>query len=228
MEYGYIGISRKLFKNWIYPLNQSRKFTEFEAWIEIIRLAYFVCTEKYIQGKVLMIPRGSFDTTVLQLSTIFQWDRRTTEKFLKLLEDQGMITRSKISNSSKACSILSITNYNDYQADVCDICESKLKGTCNMQYCKKKESPEDEVKKFKKPTLQEVQAYCSERNNGIDAETFIDFYESKGWKVGKDTMKDWKASVRTWERKNKKPETKKQKEYVPDQEKIDFYMRLSK
>ena len=54
--------------------------------------------------------------------------------------------------------------------------------------------------RFKKPTLEEVKQYCLERNNGIDAETFIDFYESKGWLVGKTKMKDWKACVRTWER----------------------------
>ena len=55
---------------------------------------------------------------------------------------------------------------------------------------------------FIKPTLQEVKDYCKERNNGIDAQKFIDFYESKGWMVGKNKMKDWKACVRTWERKN--------------------------
>lgn len=57
--------------------------------------------------------------------------------------------------------------------------------------------------KFEKPTLEEVQEYCRERNNNIDAQTFIDFYESKGWKIGKSSMKDWKASVRTWENKEK-------------------------
>lgn len=58
-------------------------------------------------------------------------------------------------------------------------------------------------KSFKKPTLEEVKEYCEERNNNVDAEAFIDFYESKGWKVGKNTMKDWKASIRTWEKNNK-------------------------
>ena len=56
---------------------------------------------------------------------------------------------------------------------------------------------------FVKPSVDEVRAYCKERNNGIDAEAFIDFYESKGWKIGKDSMKDWKASVRNWERSKK-------------------------
>lgn len=56
---------------------------------------------------------------------------------------------------------------------------------------------------FVKPSVEEVKAYCEERNNGIDAEAFIDFYESKGWKIGKDSMKDWKAAVRNWERSKK-------------------------
>lgn len=55
---------------------------------------------------------------------------------------------------------------------------------------------------FVKPSVDEVKAYCEERNNGIDAEAFIDFYESKGWKIGKDSMKDWKAAVRNWERRH--------------------------
>jgi len=57
--------------------------------------------------------------------------------------------------------------------------------------------------KFSKPTLEEVQNYCKERNNNIDAQYFIDYYESNGWKVGKNSMKDWRACIRTWERNNK-------------------------
>ncbi len=63
-------------------------------------------------------------------------------------------------------------------------------------------------KYFLKPTVQNVKDYCSERKNNIDAEAFCDFYESKGWQVGKTKMKDWKASVRTWEKRDKKkPQT---------------------
>lgn len=56
---------------------------------------------------------------------------------------------------------------------------------------------------FVKPTLDEVKNYCLERNNSVDPESFIDFYESKGWLIGKNHMKDWKAAVRTWEKRNK-------------------------
>ena len=62
------------------------------------------------------------------------------------------------------------------------------------------------AKRFTPPTVDEVRAYCQERHNGIDPETFVDFYSSKGWKVGSNPMKDWKAAVRTWEKRNKKTE----------------------
>lgn len=53
--------------------------------------------------------------------------------------------------------------------------------------------------KFEKPSVEEVAAYCRERGNCVDAQAFVDFYESKGWKVGSTAMKDWRAAVRTWE-----------------------------
>ena len=64
----------------------------------------------------------------------------------------------------------------------------------------KKDSP----KRFVPPSIDEVQAYCTERGNGIDAESFIDFYTSKNWYVGKTKMTDWQAAVRTWESRKRK------------------------
>ena len=63
---------------------------------------------------------------------------------------------------------------------------------------------------FTPPTVEEVQEYCFERGNAVDAQSFVDFYTSKGWYVGKTKMKDWKASVRTWE-KNQRQKNKKSK-----------------
>ena len=62
----------------------------------------------------------------------------------------------------------------------------------------------DKSKRFTPPTLEEVKNYCLERNNKVNAENFIDFYSSKGWYIGKNKMKDWKAAVRTWENRDKK------------------------
>jgi len=60
-------------------------------------------------------------------------------------------------------------------------------------------------KRFTPPSLEEVRAYCESRQNGVDPQAFIDFYTSKGWKIGRETMKDWQAAVRTWERREEKP-----------------------
>lgn len=56
------------------------------------------------------------------------------------------------------------------------------------------------IKVFKKPTIEEIKNYCKERNNSIDANNFFDYYEAKGWMIGKNKMKDWRAALRTWER----------------------------
>ena len=65
-------------------------------------------------------------------------------------------------------------------------------------------------KRFEKPTISDIEQYCIERNNNVNAEQFFDYYESNGWKVGKNSMKDWKAAVRTWERSEyRKPNSKK-------------------
>lgn len=59
-----------------------------------------------------------------------------------------------------------------------------------------------EIKRFVPPTMEEVQEYCNQRGNGIDAQHFVDFYETRGWMVGKNKMKEWRAAVRTWEQRN--------------------------
>ena len=70
---------------------------------------------------------------------------------------------------------------------------------------------------FKPPLVDDVKQYCLERGNSVDAEAFVNFYESKGWMVGKNKMKDWKAAVRTWER-NRFSEAKQSKDAIQDWE----------
>lgn len=57
--------------------------------------------------------------------------------------------------------------------------------------------------RFIPPTVAEVAAYCQERRNGIDPQSFVDYYTTSNWMRGKDKIKDWKACVRTWEQKEK-------------------------
>ena len=79
------------------------------------------------------------------------------------------------------------------------------KGTSSPQGEKDEKTEEKKTSRFIKPSVDEIQAYCSERNNGINAQQFYDFYESKGWMIGKNHMKDWRAAVRTWERGRSSP-----------------------
>lgn len=92
----------------------------------------------------------------------------------------------------------------------------QMVATCQPQDSIGKDSIGESVrggkaKRFIPPTVEEVESYCSERGNGIDAQSFIDFYESKGWMIGKNKMKDWKAAVRTWEWSRNKNSTEKSK-----------------
>ena len=65
---------------------------------------------------------------------------------------------------------------------------------------KKKNLPETKERVFKKPSVEDISSYCQERNNNINPEQFYDYYEANGWKINRNPMKDWKATVRNWER----------------------------
>ena len=103
------------------------------------------------------------------------------------------------------------------KTDDADNCEQLQTIADNCEHLSKDEDVDededaDEEKKkrgarFAPPTLSEVKAYCQERTRdghpAVNPEAFYDFYQAKGWKVGKNPMKDWKASVRTWEQREK-------------------------
>ena len=80
--------------------------------------------------------------------------------------------------------------------------ETKLEPNENEKENVNVKDKEKEIKRkrFTPPTTQEVEAYCLEKGYTVDSDRFIDFYESKGWMIGKNQMKDWKAAVRNWNR----------------------------
>lgn len=91
--------------------------------------------------------------------------------------------------------------------DICQSSDSQMSVKCHTEDRLGKDrlgkdSKEEKRKRFTPPTIDEVKSYCSERNNNVDANKFIDYYESNGWMVGRNKMKDWKAAVRSWERNN--------------------------
>lgn len=86
--------------------------------------------------------------------------------------------------------------------------KEKVKEKVKVKDKEKESSSKEELKKesaprFVPPSVDEVAEYCRERGNNVDAQQFVDFYSSKGWKVGKEPMKDWKACVRTWEKRER-------------------------
>ena len=73
----------------------------------------------------------------------------------------------------------------------------------SVSVSKDKEKDKKENRRFTPPSLKEVSEYITEKGYHIDAQSFVDFYTSKGWRVGSSPMKDWKACVRTWARREK-------------------------
>ena len=88
--------------------------------------------------------------------------------------------------------------------EIIDGCQSVAKLATQVKLSKDKLSKEEDTIKIKfiKPTLKEIQRYCEERHNKVSSQRFYDHYESNGWRVGRNPMKDWKAAVRTWEKTN--------------------------
>ena len=160
----------------------------------------------------------------------------TVEKALQIFKELGLI--EVLDNG--AIYMMDIQNFigkSSTEADRQREYYKKIK--CDEDVCKisyMKSTPEIEIEKeieldiekeinntrFKKPTLEQVREYCEERNNNVNPEQFIDFYESKNWMIGKNKMKNWKACVRTWEKNHKlTKEEERQKrieEWLKDEE----------
>lgn len=103
-------------------------------------------------------------------------------------------------NSSRQGTIIQVVKYKDYQITTN---ETTTERPINDQQATTNKNEKKERSIFVPPTVEEVSTYCLERNNDVNAERFVDFYTSKGWVVGKNKMKDWKAAVRGWEKDSK-------------------------
>ena len=133
---------------------------------------------------------------------LYEVSRVSIQKWLKNLEDHNYIKRVNIYRPySKQIEARVITLVNiPSKEKFTDNTNTKVYTNTNLTDSNKKVF-------FKKPKLDEVKDYCILRKNNIDAEAFMDFYESKNFMIGKNKMKDWKAAVRTWERRETKKPT---------------------
>ena len=106
-----------------------------------------------------------------------------------------------------------IAQNNDANAKHCNAIkekERKEKENKENTSLNKEDKKTETAKRFTPPSIDEVQSYVSEKNYSVDAESFVAFYQSKNWFVGKNKMKDWHAAVVTWEKRNKEFPAKKQ------------------
>jgi DNA replication protein DnaD len=204
MNKGYILLHRQIQDCWIWD---DKPFTKGQAWIDLLLLANHSDKKIGFNGKPITIERGQYLTSIRVLAERWGWSNSRTLNYLKLLENDKMIER----DSDRTRTLLTIVNYEVYQ-----VSETPTEHQPNTNRTPAEHEPNETInytindntlnKKrgaFTPPTVEEVRTYCNERHNGIDAEAFVTFYESKGWMIGKNKMKDWKAAVRTWEKRRK-------------------------
>ena len=157
----------------------------------------------YAEITALCNMNGKCTASTEYFCRLYEVSRVSIQKWLKTLEDNNYIKRVNIyRQGSKEILSRVITLVNTP-------CKEKFTDNTNTKvYTNTNLTDSNKKALFKKPKLDEVKNYCILRKNNIDAEAFIDFYESKNWFIGKNKMKDWKACVRTWERREKdKPQT---------------------
>ena len=142
------------------------------------------------------------------MSLRWGWGNEKTLKYLRLLEQLKMIKR----DSNNRRTLLTIENYDVYQNEPnTNRTQTERRPNADpAQTINEKNEKKNNNKRFVKPTVEEVRAYCLEKGLNLDAERFVNYYESKGWVVGKSPMKDWKAAARGWS--SRATETTKQKQ----------------
>ena len=155
----------------------------------------------YAEITALCNMNGKCTASTQYFCRLYEVSRVSIQKWLKILEDNNYIKRVntyKLGSKEIDKRVITLVNIST---------KEKFTDNTNINIINNNITYSNKKALFKKPTLDNVKSYCIERNNNIDAEAFLDFYESKDWKIGKNKMKDWKAAVRTWERREEKPKT---------------------
>ena len=158
-----------------------------------ILLADLISKEEYFRANHLLKDGWFFNTeaNIEADTTLTPYQQRNA---LKILKDKGIVDTKRVGVPAKI-------NYQVNEELVVKFLNNLSLSNCTT--INKNKVIRINNKTFIKPTVEDVKNYCLERKNNINAETFIDFYESKGWKIGRNKMKCWKSSVRTWEKRQK-------------------------
>lgn len=209
---GYIKLHRQIQDCWIWiDENEPERFTRGQAWIDLLLFANHREKKIRYNDGFKIIKRGQFLTSKRKLAERWMWNRRTVDRFFDLLVKDEMVSVEYTTKHT----LVTIINYDNYQSSEVesapqsapqstpqDTPQSTPRSSTNKN--DKNVKNEKNVKNvFKKPSLEEVKAYIEEKGYSIDAERFINYYESNGWMVGRNKMKNWKAAVSNWASKDK-------------------------
>ena len=152
----------------------------------------------YAEITALCNMNGKCTASTEYFCRVYEVSRASIQNWLSLLDKNGYITRVLIyRQGSKEILSRYIKLVDKPSLKMCT-------DNTNINITNTNLTDSNKKVLFKKPTLEEVKNYCILRKNNIEAESFFDFYESKGWQIGKEIMKSWKACVRTWESREKK------------------------
>lgn len=206
---GYVKSYRKTLLSKVWQRPDYWRVFEYLVWeAHHDKKPYMKCGIEIKRGQTLK------SLTKIQEGTMYQEnnkikliDTSRIRKILIWLEQEQMISRI----GTGLATLITIVNYDLYQPLDTGLDTSWTQAGHNNKNERMKEINKENIsigKNFKKPSVKEIGDYCSERKNNINPQAFWDFYESKGWLVGKSSMKDWKAAVRTWENKRKEENKK--------------------
>lgn len=148
-----------------------------------------------------------FQGSLAYLAKKAKCNKRTAMRALQSLMDKGLIEKiDRTINGVHLCDYRWCTKVtgSDTESPGGSDTESpqniSIENTSNNNTLSNKK-----VHRFEKPSIEEIRDYCQERHNSVDPAAFFNFYESKGWMIGKNSMKDWKSAVRTWEQREPQP-----------------------
>lgn len=238
-QQGWIKLHRKLLDN---PLWTSEPFTKAQAWVDLLLLAsYKDGNYFYVRGIKVETNRGQLGYSMTSLCTRWRWSSGKVDRYLNRLQNENQITY-QTSDVTTIITILNydIFQYDDIPNEnpnnipnstpnsrpngnqTVDQTETnkkvkkdkKGKNSNDISNDISAKIEKEETAEFVKPTIEEVANYCAERNNGIDAEEFWNYYNATKWMRGtgknKIQITCWRSCVATWERRNKKSSTQTQ------------------
>ena len=207
MNNGYIKLYRSILDN-----PTTMKDAEHLAiWIYLLLNAARKEKDVMFKGKRITLKPGQLTTGRKIIAKSLHVSELKVQRILTCYESAHQIEQQ----TSNKCRLITIVKWQDYQIieqqnvqqlnNNCTTTEQQLNTKQEYKNNKNIRSNKEIKEKyvFKKPSLEELQKYIdSESLSNTDANQFFDYYESNGWKVGKSSMKDWKAAARNWNRRN--------------------------